>query len=139
MRKKKLLQGAKLSKYLDGLIREYFKIKYGENPSCFVCGRMDGWFHPQKVKRGIQVGHYISRTWNILRWDLVNVYPQCSGCNRIHNQNPAPFTLAIINAYGKGVIECLNEEVKKARGTKMPVSAIRQVQVDLEDLISGSL
>jgi len=135
--KKKLKTGKSLSKYLDNLVRKIFKLKYGTNPHCFVCGRFDGWFSSKTCPNGIQVGHYISRRWNILRWDLKNVFPQCSGCNRVHNQNPAPFTLAIIAKYGKKRIEYLQDKVKQGRGSKVPVSRIRKIQADLEEIIKS--
>jgi len=134
---KKLLQGAKLSKHLDGLVRKYFKLNYGDNPQCFVCGRFDGWFNHKTCPKGIQVGHYISRKWNILRWDLRNVYPQCSGCNKLHNNNPAPFTLAIIDKFGSVRITQLNKIVDESRGSRMPTSAKREKQKELEILIKN--
>lgn len=73
----KQLSGKKLTKALDQAIRDLFKKKYGNNPTCFVCGRKDGWFSPKTCPYGIQVGHYIARGRTILRWDLKNVYPQC--------------------------------------------------------------
>lgn len=115
----KLLKGKKLTNKLDQVIRDIFKELYGNNPRCFVCGRHDGWYHPRDCKRGIQVGHYISRTRTILRWDLLNLFPQCSGCNISHNNNPAPFTLAIIKEHGQKRIEYLEKTAREAIGQRL--------------------
>lgn len=135
MAKKKLLRGAKLSRFLDGLIRDLFKLQYGDNPECFVCGHRDGWWSSKHCPKGIQVGHYISRKWSILRWDLKNVFPQCSGCNKNHNRNPAPFTLAIIEKHGEKRIKYLQDKVKEASGNRFLTSQKRAVQKELEKKI----
>ena len=113
------LSGKKLTNKLDQIIRDIFKVMYGDNPTCFVCGHKDGWYHPKTCKQGIQVGHYITRGKAILRWDLKNLEPQCSGCNIQHNTNPAPFTLAIIKAYGQERLEYLERVSREARGSRV--------------------
>lgn len=115
----KLLKGKRLTNKLDQVIRDIFKELYGNNPQCFVCGHHDGWYHPRDCKRGIQVGHYISRTRTALRWDLLNLFPQCSGCNISHNNNPAPFTLAIIKEHGQKRIEYLEKTAREAIGQRL--------------------
>jgi 5-methylcytosine-specific restriction endonuclease McrA len=138
----KALTGKQLTKALDQVIRDIFKAKYGPSPTCFVCGRKDGWFHPQKCKYGIQVGHYISRKRTVVRWDLDNLLPQCSHCNITHNQNPAPFTSAIIREYGIERIESLERKAKDGNGKKIVNSQKREwlksLQDHLSELTSGS-
>lgn len=138
----KLLSGKQLTKALDQVIRDIFKELYGDNPKCFVCGRHDGWYHPRDCKRGIQVGHYISRTRTVLRWDLLNLFPQCSGCNISHNNNPAPFTLAIIKEHGSKRIEYLEKTAREAVGNKIPDRVRREwletLQSYLSELTNGS-
>lgn len=116
VKKSKLLRGKKLNGKLDSIIREIFKVKYGDNPACFVCGRHDGWWNSKTCPRGIQVGHYIARGRTILRWDLRNLFPQCSSCNIVHNTNPAPFTLAIVKDGGVETIELLEKIAREAVG-----------------------
>ena len=117
--KTKILKGKKLNNKLDDVVRHIFKAKYGENPRCFVCGHMDGWWNSKTCPRGIQVGHYIARGRTVLRWDLDNLFPQCSSCNIIHNTNPAPFTMAIMDRYGKKRIAHLNVVAKEAVGGRV--------------------
>lgn len=117
--KPKLLKGKKLTTELDNIIRSIFKILYTDNPTCFVCGHKDSWWNHKTAPRGIQVGHFIARGRTVLRWDLRNLFPQCSGCNIVHNTNPAPFTLAIIKKYGVERIELLNKIAKEAVGDRV--------------------
>lgn len=119
IKKPKLLRGKKLNNALDQIIRDIFKEMYGDNPKCFVCGHHDHWWSSKNYPKGIQVGHYIARGRTILRWDLRNVFPQCSGCNIAHNTNPAPFTLAIIKEHGKSRIEVLERTAREWVGKKV--------------------
>ena len=75
--------------------------------------------------------HYIARGRTILRWDLDNVYPQCSHCNVVHNSNPAPFTLAILKKYGTKRITHLNKVAKEAVGKKISLSTKRELLKEL--------
>lgn len=132
----KKLSGKKLTKALDQIIRDIFKLKY-KNPQCFVCDRYSDWFHPKKTPYGIQVGHYISRTRTILRWDLKNLFPQCSSCNRTHNEAPAAFSIAIVNKVGQKRLDYLNNKVleqKKLGGKSMTTTQKRQLLQELTQL-----
>lgn len=138
----KALAGKQLTKALDQVIRDIFKAKYGPNPTCFVCGRKDGWFHPQKCKYGIQVGHYISRKRTVVRWDLDNLFTQCSSCNINHNQDPSPFSSAIVKKYGIERIESLEKKAREGNGKKITNAQKRELleslQNHLSELTNGS-
>ena len=133
--KPKLLKGKKLTKALDDKIREIFKAKYGSNPTCFVCGRMDSWWNSKTYPRGIQVGHFVGRKRTVLRWSLLNVFPQCSGCNIIHNTNPAPFAMAIINDKTLGIehINLLRDIAKNAVGDRVTETQKRDLLAELSE------
>lgn len=137
-KKTKLLRGKKLTKKLDDIIRAIFKAKYGDNPTCFVCGHMDGWWSSKNCPRGIQVGHYIARGRTVLRWSLLNVFPQCSSCNIVHNTNPSPFTLAIINDPSLGIkhIELLRDIAKNGVGERVTDTQKRKMLEELSEYIS---
>lgn len=130
-KKKKLLSGPKLTKALDQVIRDLFKIMYGPNPTCFVTGRKDGWFHPQKCKRGMQVGHYISRRKHIIRWDLKNVFPQSAGSNKEHNNNPSLFSTRIVEVHGLERLKYLNERVAYSKKHPMTTGQKRELLQEL--------
>jgi hypothetical protein len=130
-KKPKLLSGTKLTKALDSAIRDYFKLLYGINVTCFVTGRTLGWYHPKNNPNGCQVGHFISRRIHRLRWDLKNVYPQSAGSNKAHNQNPAPFANAIVSQHGKERLEYLDRVSRESRGTKVSTLEKREILADL--------
>jgi hypothetical protein len=123
---------AQLTDQADDLVRVYFKLFYGDNPQCFVCDRYDWWWNSKTHPNGIQVGHYITRQVGLLRWDLLNLFPQCSGCNRTHNVNPAPFTPAIIKRHGVERIQYLNTKTLENKGTRITVGFRRQAIFNLE-------
>ena len=102
----------KSKKDLDKLIRKYFKLKYGPKTYCVTCPYWGNpkkkieWYHPLENPRGLQVGHYVSRESTILRWDLRNVHPQCSGCNAKHKfTSQYPYDRFMIDTYGEGIKE----------------------------------
>ena len=116
--KKKLLSGKKLTKALDDAVRDLYHKRY-PNPVCFVCGKHPGWWSPKTNPHGCQIGHYISRKITPLRWHLMNIFCQCSGCNSLHQWNLLPFTLRIIEEYGEERITFLNavyQEYKQGKG-----------------------
>lgn len=135
MSRKKKLTTKQVTKKLDQIIRDILKITAGENPKCFVCGKYIGWFHPQENPYGLQVGHFISRRVMPIRWDLKNIEPQCSSCNRVHNHNQLEFTARMIEEYGKERIDYLNEKYQayKKIGKTMPVTKRREIYYKLKD------
>ena len=129
-KKKKVLSGKRLTNKLDQMIRDIFKVIY-PNPVCFVCGQNKGWFHPKTNVCGCQVGHYVSRKYFFLRWDLDNVKPQCSVCNRFHNYNGIPYTLAIIKHHGIKRLFKLNQILKETKGVSMSDTKKRTILAQL--------
>lgn len=132
--KVKPLTGKKLTDALDRAIREYFHRKY-PYPTCFVCGKNKGWFHPKTNPYGCQIGHYISRRIYQLRWDFKNIEPQCAPDNYTHNYNTLPFTISIINKYGKERIEYLHEIYNLYKNKSMTTKEKRTL---LEHIIQAS-
>jgi hypothetical protein len=110
------IRGKKLTKKLDDTLRELLHAMH-PNPRCFVTGNGWGWYHPKTNKNGCQVGHYIKRKYTQLRWDLKNIEPQSASSNVNHNDNPIPFTKALIKAYGQERIDYLEEKLKESPPT----------------------
>jgi hypothetical protein len=140
---KKKLSGKQLTKALDQVIRDILKIEAGANPQCFVCGKHLAWFHPQECPYGLQVGHFVSRRVYPLRWDLKNVFPQCSADNYTHQHNQLPFTARIIEEFGPQRIEYLNNKYQeyKKRGktlTRLEKEALLNKLQDYLDGLSNS-
>lgn len=103
---------------LDDLLRDICRVQWGDMPTCVTCGLTSGYSNPHTNPHGIQVGHYISRAKFILRWDFDNLWPQCSACNRRHEDNPLPFTLFILNKYGQGRLDYFADKLKEYENTK---------------------
>lgn len=133
--KPKLLVGKKLTKALDDTTRELMHLMYGDNPTCFVCGHTDQWWNWKTHPNGIQVGHYIGRKNTILRWNFLNLWPQCSGCNIIHNTNPVPFTLAVELKHGVSRLILLDKMQKEGNGKKYPDGVRREWLAELQQQI----
>lgn len=129
--RKKLLSGKKLTKKLDDTIRELYHKKY-PNPVCFVCGAKTGWFHPKNNPKGCQIGHYVSRRFYGTRWDILNIWCQCSSCNYLHQHNPIPFTNAILKEYGQERLDYLDS----ARGKRLTTLQKREMLDDILEQIA---
>ena len=106
---------------LDDKVRN--RLKETCTKRCVTCGKVTDWFHPQNNPFGLQVSHYISRDIKQLRWHPKNVVPMCIKCNYDHNKNPAPYSLWIIETYGKETMEMLREERRKAKAEVKPLKA----------------
>lgn len=137
MKKPKILRGKKLTKALDNTVREIMHLTYGDNPVCFVCGHPDNWWNWKTYPSGIQVGHFIGRKNTILRWNFLNLWPQCSGCNIIHNTNPVPFTLAVEEKYGVSRLILLDKMQKEGKGQKYPDRVRREWLLALQVQLDG--
>lgn len=135
MSEKKKLTSKQVTKALDQIIRDILKIKAGDNPKCFICGKHIDWFHPKKNPKGLQVNHFISRKVLPLRWDLKNVFPGCAGCNYIHQYNQLPFIKRILDEFGQERIDYFNEKVEeyKKTGKTMSVVKRREIYKELKD------
>jgi len=136
--KKKLLSGKILTRKLDQAIRDIFKLKYGHNVRCFVTGQHLGWFHPRKNKYGCQVGHFIKRKYTQLRWDLKNVEPQSSSSNMLHNENPIPYTNAILKAYGQERLDYLDAKMRERPPTTLQKREILEELLKLKESLSNN-
>lgn len=122
------------TKKLDDLLREYLHKKY-PNPVCFICKKQRGWFHPKTNPRGCQVGHYVSRRVYSLRWDILNIEPNCSRCNYLHEYNILPFTKAMVDAYGQERIDYLYKKAKEYKTVRFSRKEKISVQETLLKLI----
>lgn len=60
---------------------------------CYTCGNV------LPIKK-IQCGHYISRRYFVTRFELDNLRPQCSGCNKWRGGEPVKFRQNLIEEIG---------------------------------------
>ena len=86
------MKSAKLKKKeaIHKTIREICLLRH---PYCVCCGRTDGI---------LQGGHLIPKQRSeAVRYDLMNVFTQCSHCNSLHRYDTRPFTKFFLNEYGQ--------------------------------------
>ncbi len=76
-----------LIRALDAETRRITKLK---GDRCVVCG----------TKENLTCGHLITRSKYATRWEEMNCWPQCAGCNYRHEFDPHPFTSWFIDWCG---------------------------------------
>lgn len=99
-RKKRLLQHIKRAKKTvdgdsakdiklecDQLVRQIVALR---DNKCFTCNR----------REGLQVGHFIRRGIEAVRWDLENCNAQCERCNSRHEERPYIYEDEFLRRFG---------------------------------------
>jgi hypothetical protein len=76
-----------LIRQLDDVVRQLVKLK---GTTCVCCGKTEN----------MTCGHLITRSKYSVRWDLMNCWPQCAGCNYTHEFNPHIYINWFINSQG---------------------------------------
>ena len=81
---------------LDKEVSIYVRNKAAVNGWCFcyTCGA------PHPVSE-IDAGHYISRRYCATRYELDNIRPQCSGCNKFRGGEPVKFRMRLVEEIGE--------------------------------------
>ena len=93
----------KLIKKIDRIFSEYIRLKHADKNgycTCITCGKT---YH----YKNIDAGHFVSRRFLIVRFDELNVHPQCKYCNRFLNGLAYEYGKAIDMLYGKGTADKL--------------------------------
>jgi len=85
-----------LIKILDTEVSLYVRNKaaIGGWCYCYTCGT------PYPVSE-IDAGHYISRRYYATRYELDNIRPQCSGCNKFRGGEPVKFRMRLVEEIGE--------------------------------------
>jgi hypothetical protein len=92
---------------------EMRRIAIRRHPYCVVCGRSDGI---------LQGGHLIPKASSTaVRYDLMNVFTQCVGCNSLHRFNPHPFIGWFINEYG---VDEYNDLIARSKKKVVPIKIV---------------
>jgi Bacteriophage Lambda NinG protein len=76
---------------LDSLVSKIVRLR---DPHCVTCGSLSN----------AQCGHYISRVFVNVRWNLQNCHRQCAACNVSHEQDSVPYTLVMQGKYGPEIL-----------------------------------
>jgi len=99
---------SKLKKKID--IEFSLYIRRRDHFKCCTCGLMGS------EKDGImQCGHLFSRVALSTRWDDMNAFCQCRGCNMRHEFDWEPMRRWFIRIFGEDMYELLYRRHKKAR------------------------
>ena len=115
---------SKLKKELDKWFSLYVRLRDATEEGlvqCFTCGCV------KHYKKGMQNGHFQSRSFLSTRFDEENCQPQCVGCNMFKQGEQYKFALGLDSKYGEGTAEEL--QVLARRITKF-------TRVDYEEKIS---
>jgi len=115
---------SKLKKDLDIVYSQYIRLKSADDDgfvTCVTCGKN------AHYKKGMQAGHYVSRSHNATRYSDDNVHVQCTGCNLFKSGNMDEYALFMIDKYG---IEKLDELNKRKQEIKQFTTQ------ELEELIT---
>ena len=94
MRKKRLPSIKALRRKLDKVFAAYIRQR-DHGKQCISCG-----------SRGpLQAGHWVKRQHQSVRWDERNCHGQCVRCNLWLHGNEGAYALALIDKYGRSVVD----------------------------------
>jgi len=102
----------RLVKKLDDLCRKILRIRDQKPEGFFKC------ISCQRVLQieTANVGHYISRRYESLRWDLRNINLQCPSCNKWLSGNLIEYRKALIEIYGEKKVEEMERFYRESPG-----------------------
>lgn len=96
---------------------------------CLVCG----------TAQNLTCGHLFSRSHYSTRWDEINLYTQCTGCNLLHEHDPYPLLQIAIKMHGQEAVDALHSRFSrpsKFRNEDLDRTA-RLYEQKLEDIEGG--
>lgn len=98
MKKKKLPSLASLRRKLDKVFSAWIRDRDAPSNGYGPCMSCDAWAK-------LQAGHWIKRQHLAVRYDVRNVNGQCVRCNHFMHGNDGPYTLAMLNCYGRETVD----------------------------------
>lgn len=75
-------------------------IRERDNWTCITCDKKGN-------NKNIDAGHFISRSYSFLKFDITNVHAQCVKCNKYENGNWPKYYEIMCERYGKKYVEYL--------------------------------
>ena len=138
-KKKKLLTTSDLKKKLQPLVNKIARLIDTEK-GCISCNH--GW-EGLPFRRKADGGHYTSVGSNeSLRFNLFNIYKQCSICNTHLSGNEANYLKGLKRVYGESHAEYVNIELNKLyplmQWSMMEIEfAIKEARTIIRDIESG--
>lgn len=126
MARKPLTRG-QLVKKLDKVFKKYVRYKHSFRSyddwyaTCVTCSRTI----PTKKIHG---GHYIRCGIMTVRWDEMNVHPQCALCNTYNFGEPTLYRIYIVSIYGEESARRLDKALldwKAGKAKTIPIQWLR--------------
>lgn len=100
---------SKLEKQLDSLFSKYIRLLWADRYGMLYCFTCDDRIHWKKA----HAGHFKRRgRHHSLRWNYVNVAPQCYTCNCTKNGMEETFKENLIKGYGADILEYIEKKEK---------------------------
>lgn len=91
-----------LVRKLDNVFSEFIRKR---DKHCVVCG----------TRENLTCGHLFSRIAYSTRWDEMNAFGQCMGCNLRHEHDAYPFTKWFIGRFGQDRWDDLHRQYSAIR------------------------
>lgn len=122
-KKKKKKSRKLLKKTAWDLLSKIIRLKYADDNgycSCVSCGTTKHWSE-------MQAGHFIPKAkGNVVYFLEENIHPQCVSCNMFQDGNLTPYTLFMIDTYGRDEVDRLQA---------MVTEKLKITEADYEDMI----
>lgn len=97
---------AQLKKDLDKQFSLYTRLSDANDEgysTCVTCGKVAQW-------KEMDAGHYITRNHLSTRWEELNVWSQCRGCNRFGGGKPDEYAIFLIKQFGDDILTQLHQQ-----------------------------
>lgn len=99
---------SQLKKKLDAVFSVFIRMR--DKGQCFTCPTKKPW-------KQMQNGHYVSRQYLSVRWDIRNCHTQCVSCNIFKHGNMTAYAVKMVKLFGPSILQELEKE--KWRITKL--------------------
>ena len=125
-------QVSKLKKEADKVFSRYVRYRDGEFKrgqwlvECITCG-------VEKPIAQMQLGHFVSRRVNALRYDEENCNAQCTGCNMFKQGEQYLYAKALDLKYGDGKAEELMS--RRFETHKLTIPELEEIMHDAKEQI----
>lgn len=116
---KKLPTVQKLKVIADGVFSTYIRLR--DKGVCYTCGKYNaGAKTPEEMIKGMQCGHFVSRSHNETRYDEKNNHCQCQGCNIFKYGDLSTYAFKLAEQYGPKILKELEKRKRILRQFTVP-------------------
>lgn len=104
-------------------------IRWRDRGVCFTCGK-------KADIKAMQCGHFVSRSFNSLRYDERNNHCQCRRCNIFLYGNMSEYAERMVEKYGAGILPELNRKKREVKQFTVPelMKVIEYYKKKLEEI-----